>query len=372
MAKVMFLPLTPGKHQNFETLMGPLLADIVSRICCVPLDVVFNTAGSFKNFKESYEHYLKQLEKMGIQLNKYDHDESLEYYQYIKDLTFSLFQRKKLFISQESIMVCECGKVEIPCGALDQLLITGRGKLIYGNKCKHCGTSLKEKKENVLKMSFCQENFPIHVWPVRYQIAIQSISDWLKENSLIVSRCTRSGQKVELNGNEFTLDTDFRWMACVNYFSPKNEHICIVASSDCLNQASKIIYLSHLINPSLKYTLIVHPLIEVVGLYKFSKMGIDDYLNTCQNREVARTFLSLGIQWSKESTILNSSEFHLVKKSVFPREIKVDKNEKDVIDFAQILQLVNRNTMINFLKSLRARGNISSNEVILKNNVSLI
>ncbi len=372
MAKVMFLPLTPGKHQNFETLTGPLLSDIISRTCCVPLDVVFNTAGSFKNFKESYEHYLKQLEKMGIQLNKYDHDESLEYHQYIKELVFSLFQKKHLFISRESIMVCECGKVEIPCDALDQLLITGRGKLISINKCKHCGTSLEEKKENVLKMSFCQESFPIQVWPVRYQSMIQLIRDWLKENFLVISRHTRSGQKVELDGNEFILDTDFRWMACVNYFSPKNEHICIVASSDCLNQASKIICLSHLINPSLKYTLIIHPLIEVVGVFKFSKMRIDDYLGICQNREVARTFLSLGIQWTKERTILNSSEFHLVKKSVFPREIRVDKNEKDEINFFQVSQIVSRNTMINFLKSLRAGKNISSNEVILKNNVSLI
>lgn len=373
MKKVMFLPVTPGKHNNFETLLGPLLADFISRVCQVPLDVVLNTISSFKDFEENYDPYLKQLKRLDIGLNKYDYDGSPAYHQYVEDLVFSLYQKKILSVSRENIAVCKCGRVEVLQDALEETLLNRCAKLISGNRCKHCGTLLEKKEEDVLRMSFSQQDLTFDVRPVRYKKKIQSILNRLRKNPFIASRHARTGQTVELKGKKFVLDADFHWMACINYFAPKNDHICLVAGSDCLNHVSKILSLSRLIEPSLKYTLIIHPLIEVVGSSDiFKNMKIDAYLDACRNKQTARTFLALGLQWARERTMLNSSDFHLVKQNLSPREIKICGEKTGEVDFLKIPCLFNRSKLTDFLKALKTKREISSDEAILKNNVSLI
>jgi|GEM_PF-1888613 len=373
--RVLFLPLTPGKHQKFQSLLGPLLADIIARFRHVPLDAVLNTSNSFRYFKKYYNEYLRQLGEMGIALNKVDFDESDNYYCYIDDLTRTLYKRGDVSSCRRDIAVCKCGRAELPMENLEELLEFNRGKIVsQDNRCKYCGTGLEKRKEKILSLVITQSDLPVNIIPDRYRKEFEAICSRLRRNPPIISRHTRAGQKVKINGEEFVLDADFRWMGYVNYLLSQNGgNVCLVAGSDCLNHAAKVICLSHLVNPLINYTLVIHPLIKVEGNSSITEMDIDDYLKASGDRAVARTFLSLGLQWTKERTVISSRELYLVKQSIFSLQDKKTEAEKKILDLADIPYVLNRSKMMIFLKSLRAKKSFSGNcNEFFKNYVSLI
>jgi len=371
----MFLPLTPGKHKGFVTLLGPLLADIVARICQAPLEVVLNTASSFGSRTQEYDLYLDQLKQMGINLCNYDYDESSQYHDYIEKTVQSLQQKTILTFSQEELAVCPCGKVEIPQQALKVLLKEKRGKMIKVDgkiECTECHGQLRKESQKVLQMNFCQNPIRVNIWPKRYVQEFKAIQRRFQQKPLIVSRHHRPGQNVSLQGQTIVLDSDFRWMAYVNYFNSVRTHVCLVAASDCLNHVAKIICLAKTIDPTIEFSLIVHPLIEVQDSNgKISELSINQYLEICKIPAVSRSFLSLGIQWTKGKIMLPSKELYLVEHSIFPWQKFEDVPKLDV-DFSNVGKLINRSSMLGLLKSLRGKRPLTPEQIILKNNVPLI
>ena len=371
----MFLPLTPGKHKGFVTLLGPLLADIIAKICQAPLEVVLNTADSFYSRTKEYDLYLDQLKKMNINLCNYDHDESSQYHDYIERTVQSLQQKTVLRFSQAELAVCQCGKVEIPQQALKVLLKEKRSKLIKVDgeiQCAKCHGQLRKESQKVLQMNFCQNPLKVNVWPKRYAQEFKVIQRRFQQNPFIVSRHYRSGQKVNLQGQTIVLDSDFRWMAYANYFNSEKAHICLVVGSDCLNHAAKIICLAKTIDPTIEFSLIVHPLIQVQDSNgKISELEINQYLEICKIPAVSRSFLTLGIQWTKGKAILPSKELYLVQHSIFPWQEFEDVPKLDV-DFSNVGKLIDRSSMLGLLKSLRGKRPLTPEQVILKNNVPLI
>ncbi len=167
-----------------------------------------------------------------------------------------------------------------------------------------------------------------------------------------------------IGGSNVTIDTDFRWMGHISFLANRKrgtQHIFLVAGSDSLVQALKVIYLTKVLKTPVSITLVIHPLLHIQDVRSnLSKKGIGEYLVLYKEASVARAFLALGLQWSSYRSTVKSSELYLVQQSLSRNvEFSGQKRESYGADF--IKKYLQRNALLKTLKHLRA-GNSPTEE----------
>lgn len=369
MDKITILPITPGKHPSFLTLFTVLVADAISKLTGAKLVGLLNTTAinrSESEMQQKYEKYLFQLQALDVnEARSFMSDSDELYRQYIEVAVDKLLKAGKLRFAEWKISWCDCGIVEIPSMLVDILTREQRAKLLVicnrdGVCCSKCGQPLHCSKEECLEL-WLEPTKEVKVFPLCYQKEAKSALGRLGGQPLLISRKHRPGQQIEVAGRTVVLDNDFRWLCFLGYLIGREEHICLVAGSDSLNQAVRALCLSSFTGLSNLPALMIHPFLEVRNdRLDLSNFTIESYLNYCGSSAVARTFLMLGAQWSKSSTVIDSREFHLVKKSVFPRTMST--GGRSVLPLTEVPKILNRELILRMLKKLRSARPLDEQE----------
>jgi len=369
MEKVTILPITPGKHSSFKTLLGILIADVISRTTFRPLEIVLNTTHSFNAYSKNVLPYLTQLKKLGIKPSVVHDDNTEKYFNHLKQ-TLNILESKGLIKFEKRQMVwCNCGAVELPLSVLELQITESRTKLTQNNKCIKCKGDIYQGEEEVLIMNFPDKILTTYIQPKMYKNEFTQIKERIHNHPLIISRNHRPGKQISVFNKPVTLDSDFCWTTYLKYLTKANDNIVIVAGSDTLNHSAKAICFLNAIEPTVKISIIIHPLIEIEdGRISISNLDINSYLDLCKTAPVAKTFLMLGAQWSQMKCKINSQELHLVKSSVNPQQILNLKEDKTKIKLERFTHDVSRSTITHLLKILRSyQTELTFSQMQLKN-----
>ena len=360
------LPVTPGKHNSFVTLFGPLIADVFSRLTNNSLKLVMNVIHSFRSFEKEAQKYIHQLEYLDIKPSLIVYDSSDGYQNYIQYIVKDLFDKGFLRVKTISMIHCDCGVVELPHSVYKMLQIQERRKYVLENgRCVKCKSELKRSDENVLELKLPKLNIEILFHPLIYKGHLEQ-SVTANERPIIISRNYRDGVVVSLNKQKFILDTDFCWMAYLGYLNESD--FSIISGSDTINHAVKAIKLLAVYQSEPKITLFVHPLLRVLdSKVELSKFTIDDYLNYCLTPQFARTFLMLGAQWQQPEVAIKASNLHLVEKSVYPKQIFSSISNATVVTPGNFCNIINSSKILELLKIMRSyQTELSGDQMTLK------
>lgn len=123
--------------------------------------------------------------------------------------------------------------------------------------------------------------------------------------------------------------------------------------------AAKALAVSDLFDPDRKITMVIHPLLQIEDCRSnLSVLNCNQFIKYTGDAKVARTFLALGLQDSRPSTLLSSRELYLVQKSVFPKNSfsVVDKTPSaDEMPIENFFSVIGRQTILGVMKILRSR-----------------
>lgn len=363
---VTILPITPGKHNSFVTLFGPLIADVFSRLTNNPLKLVLNVIHSFYSFEKEAQKYLHQLGCLDIKPSSIVYDNSDGYQNHIQCIVKDLFDRGFLKVETMDMVHCNCGVVELPSSVYRTIQMQERRKyILQSGRCIKCKSELKKNDESVLELRLPKLNIEISFYPLIYKGQLeQSVA--ANERPIIISRNHRDGVIITLNKQKFILDTDFCWMVYLEYLN--DDSFSIISGSDTINHVIKAIKLLSVYRSKPKIILIIHPLLRVLdSKVKLSKSTIDDYLGYCSTPQFARTFLMLGAQWQKSEVTIKALNLHLVEKSIYPKQMLSSISNATVVTPENFCNIVNSNKILELLKTIRSyQTKLSSDQIVLK------
>lgn len=361
------LPITPGKHNSFVTLFGPLIAGIFSEITNNPFRMILNTTHSFQSFQPFVENYVKQLGLLGLN-PVIECDEEKGYRENLMRVLNLLLNKGFVKIEKMDIVYCDCGVVELPLDAFQVLKKQGRGKYINkDDRCLGCGSSFKKSREEILSLRFPELLPKVSISPV-YERRFHQLYSQLSNHPKIISRNHRdSNLKIDLKGRQFNLDSDFCWMVYLTYL--REDDICVISGTDTLKHLASAVKLLDICKSGVKISVITHPLIYPFSSAedKESKYTIEEYLDLCKTPRVARTFLMTGARWSKPTVKLDLSNLLLSEKSVYPKQEFVSTGSDVIVTPENFNQIFNSNKILSLLKIMRGdRVEINTEQMKIK------
>lgn len=324
MERIVTLPITPVEGRTFLSLFTPLVADIFSRLFCRGLTIMVNTVG-YKTegdgdaLFEKYRQLLAGISIVDRDEYFFTHDGQGEYQIFFVEAVKKLLAEGVVKSRVENTAWCQCGRVGLPQVVVDNLLLEKRKKTLItmiGGKVA-CSQCLGLLDTDLVKNYFIElpnpSNFTIE--PQIYTSEIQAIMDRNTSRPLIVSRVNRAIKQAIVS--DICFDIDFRWMFYPGYLLQLGfDKLTVITSPTTLNQTMKMLSLCSIVYPDVKFHIIIHPLVRICDERTvISKMSVGEYLVHVGSAAVARSFLSLGLQWTQYETTVRSSELHLIRQT---------------------------------------------------------
>lgn len=359
------LPITPGKHNSFVTLFGPLIADVFSKLTGEPFKMILNVFHSFNSFDDFVDQYVNQLKRLDIQ-PVIECDNCISYQKLVGEIVEDLMHKGFLTIEKVKMLYCGCGVVELPFSVYKLLCKQDRYKYICQNKCVNCGDVLKIERNTILNLTFPVTEPKVRVRSL-YKNRFNDAYKTLEGRPLIISRNHRNGLKVLLNNHPFTLDTDFCWMIFLLYFNDKE--FSVISGADTINHSAKVVKMLNIYKPEAKINLIIHPLLKFFdSKIKISEFTINKYLDYCKTPQFARTFLLLCTQWRQPEVLIQASNLYLVEKSINPRQKFSSIDSPQIVTPKNFYSTLNSNKVLELLKIMRShKTKLSGDQATLKN-----
>ena len=358
------LPITPTLSTPFLRMSTPLFADIIANALGSPLFLFVNTTGLKTSFVADEQQafadlYQTQLRSLGIVPDRLDHDGSQGYAKFFDEVQKTLLAKNALSNKTEEIAWCPCGRVEIPARLISELLSKKHGlkRLVSGTetepRCAVCLELLRISSDDVLQLALSCDS-PLKIFPSLYQQQMESNLSFARSFPWVASRKHRVGTD---------LDSEFRWLPFLAYLSQTGEQdVVLVTSQNTMNKAVKVAALASMLVPSLHVHIVVHPLIRIqAGRVPFVAKTLQEYLDLCEGRQIARAFLALAMQWTDMETQLPAQDLHWVKTSLAKKADNV-LLEKRPTSFRDVFSQCNRNQLLLILKLLRSQQALSEEQ----------
>ncbi len=350
------LPVTVNENPSFLTLVTPFLAHIASIAFGARGVVMTNTIGmktvDHEKSAESYFRlYQSQVSGIAIDPEFCAHDGSSDYERHFNDVLARLADARMLKELEQEISWCECGRIEIPTEAARALIHQQRPKsLIEGNSlesahCKICHSGLHTNMEQTLVIAL--PRITAHSIPGIYAKDLETIADRIATRTVTVSRRHR--------GYDMCYDVDFRWLPYITSLSQTEKEVVIVSSPTTLNQAMKVIAFTSMLDPAIRCTLLVHPLIRIRDQRTaLSEMSIKKFYQLVPSPLARRFLLAASMQWTSHETVLSSEEIHLISQTAeMVSSCGINNNQIAHISPEDFVHFFNRGATNRLLKAIR-------------------
>jgi hypothetical protein len=373
---IVTLPITPKEERPFTTFMTPFAADVLHRYFGIPLTIMLNTTGErFKrsnaSSKELYEWYYRQLVRLGIVCHQdvqVLHDGETPYEYHVRNTLPEIEKRVKS--AHERILTCPCGAVEIPQYVYNDLERKKRAHSLIvkdaaGIRCAICHEFLISSQQWLLALNLPRPALD-WVWPEIYAKEVERVLERVCSHPLYITRHQRSSSyRYELLGEQWTLDTDFRWMMYIPYAVRSASHVIVVSALTTLNQAIRTMSLSKLLWPSVHFSLFIHPLMYIIDQRtSLRDATIEAYNDLCGHMRIRRIFLSLGFQWRHQTSEVSSKELYLTRLTApFWPSVASEQGSLDTQNVLRAMEKIHRMSILRLMKKLRARQKLSQDEL---------
>ncbi len=240
------LPIKPREKTTIGMSLAPFLASLLGTCLDGKSILSTNLLHSYDDRQSFLPEYKKALQKLDINFNDIfidtDHCETF------LNCIDELIQKKKIITKKETVLLCECQKVDI---LKEGVRNYEEGDLYYSkdNKiyCKCCNKECKTYESERLYLKFNKEDFhPTSLFPFFYKKSMEMFQKQYQDQFYMISKERNTGYSITHKRQKFNLDIDFLWMQYPNCF-PEEKQI-LIASNHQLFEMFLLNYINSLIS----------------------------------------------------------------------------------------------------------------------------
>jgi hypothetical protein len=321
------------------------------------------------------EGYRDSLKCLGIntQTEQVFADTQPGFLDFVKERVETRLHLGILGVESHDITFCDCGAVEVPTKILEVFDSHGRMKLVTrrdGNRvCGLCNNPLQSKTTSVLVHNHPEKVFDYLVIPTTLTKRTHGVFKELTQHPTIVSRHYRRNAGGVVLSNGMIIDPDYCWGHYITYLGHRKQdtEFVIVVGVNHLMQACRTVAFTKSLDPKIRITVLVHPLISIKGKnLAEKKITLPRFVEKCGSAASAQLFFSLGLQWNRFYSTIPHAELTLIHQSL-QRYSPTEKssNSTSCDDLRQLGKLLKRDNVLKLLKSLRKNSPLSKEEVSL-------
>ncbi len=366
------LPISYRPGRSFRILMTGFVASCVAKLTRSPLIQAINTASlrdketvDSETILRTYQADMMQLAPASADL--YFNDKDPSFLDFVENEIERMFGSGHCHETSIEILHCRCGKVECPEDVLRQSIREKRTEFVIEQNgiphCAFCKDPLVKTKQDVF-MHRSIETSPIVAFPQVLSGRIDALIADYTSHPIVFSRHARAGNSFMCR--EKVIDPDYCWLHMFGYLHKvTNEtEFCLVAGGDCILQAIRVILFTKTHYPNLHVTVLFHPLLELGnGSAIHKKTTVQELIQICNGASAARALLVSSLQWSRHYSTINPNELQTIHYSLNNEHQRNTRSEATTLQ--RVLQLLKRDTAIKFFKALRQRRQLTEDETLL-------
>lgn len=350
---IITMPIAPYDKFSIGKLTTPILAETLAKKMHAKFILSVNLLDSYK--ERNIESYQQLLNKYQIFPDSYWIDK--DNIDKLLNKIYYLIEKQYIYQKNETILTCDCKKVEISKKNLDTINLEDATFILKeGNYyCKSCQKACHFQKEDVLVFNpNLISNKNLSFYPDFINKDIKTFYNTVGKNEIVITRKRNTGINLTYQHKEYNLDIDFLWQVYLSLF-PNTEKI-VLCSNHQLYQLFMVALLEKCFDNQGKTICLATPYLNI--------------LDKTINKELEERIISLKIftllnqKWSrKENTFdegllkyLNSMN---IEKKQQLYEIILKENETSDIEQSLktvLLKEINRQNLNQELKRRRKKN----------------
>lgn len=367
------LPITPRNERNINTLLQPLGAHMLSRFKMARFIVSVNNQGFATENQgvhsdELIKDYSDCLEGAGIIQDKKREiwaDTDPLYAPFFQEVVSELSQNGMLTINKKELNHCECGRVEQPTESYESR--RSKGTTLTTTDCDKrtcvvCSSDIKTSMRDCLALKIPPQPAGITIFPSKFADKANLLMQEELDREWVVSRHFRDGKKVEVNSEEFTVDTEFYWLGYLGFLATQESatDLSVVTGHKTFTKLMRALSLTKILNSNVTTEGLLLPSTRFTdSKYQLSTMTAEQFNELPYSKTARRLFLAHSFKWSGMESSLDSSKLHLSQQAA--RNLSHNSvqftGSSDTSDFLKVLSPPNLDT---FVKGAR-KNNIKCN-----------
>lgn len=293
---IITMPIAPYKNFSVGKMTTPILAQTLAKKMNAKFILAVNLLDSYK--ERTIDEYKQLLESYQIKPDEYWIDEDniellLEKICYLIDAGY-------IYPKDESILTCNCKKVEISINNLDTINMEDSNFIIEDNKyyCKFCKQECTIKKNNVLVFNpNLIPNKDLNFYPEFINKDIKTFYNTVGTHEIVVSRERETEVSLTYKNKEYNLDIDFLWQVYLSLFNTKEK--IVICSNHQLYQLFMVAMLEKCFNTKSKTICIATPYLNIPA---------KEIEKELENRIISlKIFTLLNQKWAKKENSFDES-----------------------------------------------------------------
>lgn len=379
------LPLCYRRNRSFKMFFTPFVAKCINNLLGGKLVLPLNLMGirdiiPRSEYNAVVESYRKDLELLGIKIPAAQifHDMDQGFLDFVFSEVIPHESSGRFRRESRPITFCSCGRIELPNEVFISIQKQERMKLMIQRNgtdimCKACESSLQTRDTEVLIHDYTESTLGCQLVPHTYSNRARGIIKEIVDHPVIFSRHYRpeAGSLVLEPGT--MIDPDYCWGHYLGYLKKcfGDSEFVVVAGVNHLVQAYRMIILTRDLDPSIRVSLVVHPLITIRnGDENLNKMTLEEYLDRCGSSTSAQLFFSLGLQWNRFDSIIPFSELALVQQSLIGKDLSsITPPMVRPCELKDMATTLKRDNVLRILKRIRRRSPLLIDEQTLFSSV---
>jgi len=336
------------------------LAGLTS-VCCVNLTGLRYRGMTEMDIINRFSGFKMILKRLGFRIDHYWADCDPKHKLLLQIYCDRLAGLGELRTSVRSVLICQCGAVEVVAEAVEYGWIVD-GKVLERRNhqvfCRLCNVPLEKVQKPCLLLESRFKNVEITTLPSFYKKEIAALQEF--DQPLLVSRNRRSDHSVKLFGQTWQLDTDFCWslLFCSlleNGFQPTT----VVVSNHNLKQLVWALGISRKLSDNIAgATAFVTPYVSFgeAGSH-LSRIKTIQELVDRYGCLPTRLILGNALRWEQKETCVSSKTIFWALKGLSCKPIII---RGELINFINqisgIPALMDGNLIDNLITNLRKKG----------------
>lgn len=367
---VVCLPLTLLSEVKLGFVLTPFVVSMVAQlagltsVCCVNMTGLRYRDVTEKDMASRFDGFKVILKRLGLRIDHYWADCDPKHVLRLQNYCDRLVDLGELRTSVRSVLICQCGAVEVVAEAVDSDWIVD-GKVLERRNdqvfCKLCNASLEKVQKPCLLLESRFKNVEIVTLPSFYKKEVGALQEF--DQPLLVSRDRKCDHSVVLFGQTWQLDTDFCWsLLFCSLLEDGFQPTTIVVSNHNLKQLVWALGISRKLSDRITgVTAVVTPYVNFgeVGS-QLSTIGTIQELVDRYGCLPTRLILGSALKWEQKEICVSSKTIFWTLKGLSRKPtITTDGLINSTNDISRIPMLMDGNLIDNLITNLRKEDSLT-------------
>lgn len=363
------LPLTLLSEIKHGFVLTPFVISALSRltgltsVCCVNLTGLRYKGTSRQKVSERFSDFKALLKRLGSPVDHYWADNDSNHIARLQSYCEKLADLGELRSELKTIMVCQCGAVEIVAEATNSDWVM-EGRLLEKRYdqffCKLCSTPLETKQIPCLMLESRFGNVKITTLPSFYDKEVVELQKF--DQPVLISRQRESDCEVSLFGKLWQLDTDFCWslMFC-SLLEDGFQPVAVVVSNHVFKQLVWALGISRKLSDKIEHmAVIVTPYVSFgeVGSQLFQTKTVSQLIDR-YGRPPTRLLLGSSLKWDQKEICVSSKLIFWTLKALLCEPFVSAAGEHSMLPIEDAVKLMDGNLVDRLVTDLRKLNTVT-------------